>query len=125
MGHVFGDIYDIASRVKEIDPALSLSFISEKKQYQLKRNNHHVMYIPLGQLDYRVLTTLRKGDLVNRGIDEIIRELERSEEEAERRKAKQLQNIIEDITLDKFNQIMGIKTHRIGHWREANGKRMV
>lgn len=110
---VFGDIYAIASRVKEIDPALTLSYVGRGK-YQVKRNNHLIMSVPHKELDSRILEKLRKGDLQRRRLEDIIYEMERSEDEAERRRAKELSNTVESITLDQYDKLLGIRHYALG-----------
>jgi len=112
-----GDIYDIGSRVKDIDPALSISFDYKKEKYKVSRDDKHIMYVDVGELDARVLTKLRKNDLARRRLIDFIYELERSEDEEERRRAKELSNKIEEITLDKYDRIAGIPHYACGHWR--------
>jgi len=112
--YVIGDIFDIGGRVKNIDPTLSLSF--DRKRYQIKRNNTHIMYINHDELDSRVLTKLMKNDLTRRRMEDITLELERSEDEFERRKTKEMQNRIDDITLDNYDRMVGISHHSCGMW---------
>jgi hypothetical protein len=123
MSYVFGDLYHIAGRVKEIDPALFIDYDQQKKKYNVKRTKqngqaHHIMSVD--RLDERILTNLRKYDLQRRGVEDLIRELEHSEDIAERRRAKQIRDTIEDITLDKFNQLIGIPQFSLGHWEGAH-----
>lgn len=115
--YIEGDMYDIASRVKDIDPALSLSLDNRRGEYELKRNETHVMFIHPGELDARVLTNLRKNDLSRRRLQDFIFELERSEDEAEQRKARELSSYVESVTLENFDSIMGIPHFSCGDWR--------
>lgn len=119
--YVVGDIYDIASRVKDIDPALSLSFNKEKGKYELRRvmgprGNFFIMYIKPGELDERVLVHLKKNDLRRRNLDDYIRELEQSEDIRERQQARELSNRIEDVTLDRYNKLVGIPQFACGYF---------
>lgn len=109
---VFGDIYNIESRVKEYDPALSISYDEKTRKYTVSRGRHNIMEV--GALDARVLARLRKGDLQRRRLEDFIRELEHSEDMAEKARAGELRNIIESATLDQYDQIMGIKHFALG-----------
>lgn len=114
--HVFGDVFDIASRVREIDPALVLSFDNNAKKHKLHRNGKLVMTINHGELDARVLTQLHENDLHRIRLYDYILKLERSEEAAERRRAKEIRDKIEDVALDKYDRIVGIPHYTCGHW---------
>lgn len=110
--YVFNDMYNIAGRVKEIDPALTISYDRAKREYHVMRNRHRVMTVK--QLDERVLTKLRWGDLQRRSLEAFIRELEHSEDELERRKARELSNTVESLSLDYFDRIVGIPHYSLG-----------
>ena len=112
--HLFGDLYDIGSRVKDIDPALSVFFDRQVMKYRVMRGKYQVMTVALGELDERVLRKLRKNDLHRRRIQEFIYELERSEDEYERRQARELSNKIESISLENFDRIAGIPHFSLG-----------
>lgn len=123
MNYLFGDIYDIQSRAKEIDPALFIEYDRTKRKYHVKRTKrngqaHHIMSVD--RLDARILTALRKNDLQRRRLEDFIRELEHSEDEAERRRARHLSNVIEDVALDQFDRIAGISHFHMGNWRWKN-----
>lgn len=114
MNRVPGDIFDIATRIKNIDPELELNLNRDTDQYTVTRRGRHIMSIELGELDARVLTKLRKNDLTRRRLMDFILELERSEEDAEKQKAKELRNFIEAATLDQYDRIVGIPTFALG-----------
>lgn len=121
--YVFGDTFNISGRVKDIDPALFIEYDQANRKYHVKRTKrngqaHHIMSVD--KLDARILTTLRKGDLQRRSLEEFIRELEHSEDEQERQKAKELSNTIESMTLEQFDRIVGIPHYSVGHWRDKN-----
>jgi len=111
-----GDMFDIASRVKDIDPALSLSLDRERGQYEIKRNETHVAYVEPKDLHAGVLIKLRKNDLARRRLMDFIYELEKSEDDAEKRKLNNLRNKLESITLDNYDNIVGIPHFSCGHW---------
>ena len=106
---MFGDIYNIGGRVKEIDPALQISWDERERLYRVCRGKHQVMTVPTGKLDNRVLMALREGDLHRfRRLEDYIEILEAREAEAERRKEQEMSDHIEAATLDKYNKIQGI-----------------
>lgn len=112
--YVPGDMFDIASRVKDIDPALDLSFDFRKKVYILTENGRKVMTIKPGELDARILLKIREGDLNRRRLQDFILELERSEDEHERQRARELQSHVESMTLDNYNKLVGIPQFALG-----------
>ena len=105
---IFGDICNIQGRLKELDPALSLSFNHQKMKYTITRGKHHVMTLNPGELDARVLTRLRENDLHRQRLEDYIYKLEQSELEHERRQARELSNKLEAISLENFDRIAGI-----------------
>ena len=111
---LFNDLYNIQERVKEIDPLLTLSFDRQKLKYIVTRGTHRVMTVPVGQLDARVLRKLRENDLHRRRLQDYISELENSELEFERKKARELSNHIESASLDHFDHIAGISHYSVG-----------
>lgn len=110
---MFGDLCSMKSRVREIDPALSISYTGGGK-YEMKRGPHYVMTLDHSELDSRLLERLRKNDLQRRRLEDIIYDMERSEDEMERRKAKDMSNTIEAMTLDRFDRISGIQHFAVG-----------
>lgn len=109
---VFNDLYYIEESVKEYDPLLSITYDEKTRKYTLWRNQHNVMSVD--RLDVRVLRTLRKNDLHRRKLEDYIRELEASEDESERCRAREISSRIEDISLDKFDYMMGIRHFNLG-----------
>lgn len=112
--YLFGDLYNIGERVKEIDPLLSISFDQRKSKYIVTRGRHRVMAVDVGELDERILRKLREHDLHRRRLQDFIYELEQSENEFERRRARELSNQIEAITLDNYDRIVGIPHYNLG-----------
>lgn len=117
MNYVEGDTMNIAQGIREIDPLLSLSLDYKRGKFEIKRNNTHVMYVDPGELDNRVLVKLRKNDLARRRLMDYILELERSEDEAEKRRANEYRSKIESITLDHYDRIVGIPHFSCGSWK--------
>lgn len=114
MNYVEGDLFDIRSRVKDIDPLLTLSLNRDEERYEIHRNGRMVMTIKPGQLDARVLIQLRKNDLTRRRLEDYIRELEQAEDELERKQARALRNKIESMTLDNYDRLVGIPHFALG-----------
>ena len=111
---LFNDLYFIQERAKEIDPLLEITFDRREFKYKVTREKHQVMTVEPGQLDARVLHTLRKNDLHRRRLQDYIWELEQSELEHERRRARELSNQIEAASLDKFDRVAGISHFNVG-----------
>lgn len=112
---MFGDIHNIGGRVKELDPALQISWDERERLYRVCRGKHQVMTVPAGKLDNRVLMALREGDLHRfRRLEDFIEILEAREAEEERRKERELSNHVESVYLDNFDQLEGIKHFSVG-----------
>jgi len=65
------DVYDMARRVREYDNSLFLVFNTKSQKYELhsldNKGNTFCATIPYDQLDARLETLIRKGDIRNRG----------------------------------------------------------
>lgn len=118
--YVEGDLFDIGSRVKDIDPLLSLSLNRDEGRYEIHRQDRMVMAVKPGCLNAGVLVQLRKNDLTRRRLEDYILELERAEDEYERKRAKGLRNKMESMALDNFDKIVGIPHFACGHWGGDN-----
>ena len=105
---LFGDIYNIGERVKEIDPLLSISFDRRIYKYRVTRGRRQVAMLSPGELDERLLKRLRENDLHRQRLEDYIYKLEQSELEHERRQARELSNKLEAISLENFDRIAGI-----------------
>ena len=111
---LFGDLYNIGSRVKEIDPALSITFDRRIFKYRVTRGRHQVAMLNPGELDERLLKRLRENDLHRQRLEDYIYKLEQSELEHERRKARELSNQLEAISLESFDRAAGIPHYSLG-----------
>ena len=84
---ITNDVYNIAKRVREYDDSLFIVFNTKSQKYELhsldNKGNTFCMTIPYNQLDARIETLIRKGDIRNRGM-EIWREMEHHNEQLER-----------------------------------------
>ena len=108
------DIYNIGERVKEIDPLLSISFDQRIFKYRVTRGKHQVAMLNPGELDERLLKRLRENDLHRQRLEDYIYKLEQSELEHERRKARELSNQLEAISLENFDRAAGIPHYSLG-----------
>ena len=106
--YLFNDLYNIGERVKEIDPLLSISFDRRILKYRVMRGKHQVAMLSPGELDERLLKRLRENDLHRQRLEDYIYKLEQSELEQERRKARELSNKLEDISLENFDRVAGV-----------------
>ncbi len=111
---LFGDVFYLKERLKEFDPLLSIEFDRKVFKYRITRGKHQVMTLDPGELDSRVLTRLRENDLHRQRVEDYIYKLEQSELEYERRQARELSNKLEDISLENFNRVAGIKQFSMG-----------
>ena len=111
---VFGDVCNLQGRLKELDPALSLSFNHQSMKYTITRGKHHVMTLNPGELDERVIRRLRENDLHRQRLEDYIYKLEQSELEHERRRARELSNRIESLSLENFDRVAGISHYSLG-----------
>ena len=111
---LFGDLYNIGERVKEIDPLLSISFDRSINKYRVTRSRRQIATINPGELDERLLTRLRENDLHRQRLEDYIYKLEQSELAHERAQARELSNRLESITIENFDRIAGITHHHVG-----------
>ena len=111
---LWGDLYNMESRIKQFDPALSIAFDETRFKYLVTRGGNQIMTVEADELDERVLLKLRKNDLHRRRLQDFIYELEQSEDEYERRKARELSNHLESVSLENFDRIAGIPHYSVG-----------
>lgn len=109
---VFGDLYGIEKRAQELDPEIRIAYKEKTKKYNVSRNSYNIMEVDA--LDERVIRALRKGDLQRRSVEDYIRELENSEDAAERSEARAMANKIRSITLENLDRMMDIKHFSLG-----------
>jgi len=86
---VFSDTYNISRRVKQYDKSMFVVFNTKTQKYEIhsleNKGYTHCATIPYNQLDARVETILRRGDIRNRG-HEIWREMEEHNERLEKQR---------------------------------------
>ena len=114
---LFGDLYNIGERVKAIDPLLSISFDRRILKYRVTRGRRQVAMLNPGELDERLLKRLRENDLHRQRLEDYIYRLEQSELEQERRRARELSNQLESISLENFDRVAGIPHYSLGGWK--------
>lgn len=88
------DLFDIASRVKEIDPRYEIYFETETQKFALWANGKRQLVFPFENLDERALLHTRKTRVEN--ADEIIREIDLYNEKHETERADRVRDKIED-----------------------------
>ena len=88
------DLYDIALRVKEIDPRYEIYFETEFQKFKLWAEWKRQLTIPFENLDERVLVYTRKTRVEN--VEEVIKEIDSSNEKHENDRIVRVQDKIED-----------------------------
>jgi hypothetical protein len=82
----------IPERLEEIDPSIFIVFNVKRDIYELhsldNKGNTFCFNIPYRRLDSRVIALFRKGDLKNRSIKEILREVDIHNELMEKREQR-------------------------------------
>lgn len=96
--NIKNDLYDISSRIKEIEENYSIKYDTEKEKYLLFRNGKYQLAFPFKHLDARALdyaweTRLENLDYMLKKVDRHNAELQRKEilkahDEIENRAAK-------------------------------------
>lgn len=99
---IVGDVYEIESRLLEIDPELMLSFNRENGNYNVYHKNQFVMEWPR-PLDARLLVHMRKID-IRRGYDPL-KEIDDHNEKLEKSIDRDRFNHIEAVAKDYHRQI--------------------
>jgi len=83
---VKSDVFDIADRIKEVDERYRLRYNADKSRFEVYlRGGDEIAVTWCGPLDARLVTKLRETHVRRR--EALLREIERSEEQA-RRKAE-------------------------------------
>ena len=79
------DVFDVADRIKEVDERYLLFYNLDQSRFEvrLKGDEGNVAVTWSGPLDARLVTKLRETHVRRR--DELIKEIERSEEEARKK----------------------------------------
>lgn len=85
---IYSDLYDISSRLKEIDEGYELFFNPPKNRFEVHSAFGLEVVVPYRQLDARTLTHVRKTRISNR--QKIVDEIERENRKAEEQKRKEI-----------------------------------
>jgi len=88
------DLFDIASRVKEIDPRYEIYFETESQKFTLWAEGKRQLTLPFENLDERALVYTRKTRIEN--MEEVIKEIDSSNEKHENDRLVRVQDKIED-----------------------------
>ncbi len=88
------DLFDIASRVKEIDPRYEIYFETESQKFTLWAEGKRQLTFPFENLDERALVYTRKTRVEN--MEEVIKEIDSSNEKHENDRLVRVQDKIED-----------------------------
>ena len=88
------DLFDIASRVKEIDPRYEIYFETESQKFTLWAEGKRQLTLPFENLDERALVYTRKTRIEN--MEEVIEEIDSSNEKHENDRLVRVQDKIED-----------------------------
>lgn len=100
---LFGDLYNIEGRIKEISSTLSIIFDNKDFVYKVLNNGEQVMTVPAGELDSRLLLKLRKNNLRRQRLQDYIYQIEQAELEKEKREERHFSNEIQSATLDRIS----------------------
>ncbi len=87
-------LFDIASRVKEIDPRYEIYFETETQKYTLWADGKRQLTFPFENLDERAVLYARKTRVEN--AEEIIREIDSCNEKHENERVGRVLDKIED-----------------------------
>ena len=88
------DLFDIASRVKEIDPRYEIYFETESQKFTLWAEGKRQLTLPFENLDERALVYTRKTRIEN--MEEVIKEIDSGNEKHEKDRLVRVQDKIED-----------------------------
>ena len=97
---ITNDVLDIASRLKEIDPRYEVYRNLNKHRFEIHADGALQIAVPFGKLDERTLSLVRETRLEN--ADELLRRLEKQNEQAERRKL----NDVRDRVMAKVEEVL-------------------
>ncbi len=88
------DLFDIASRIKEIDPRYEIFFETEAQKFTVWANGKRQLTLPFENLDERAILYTRKTRVEN--VEEIIREIDSYNEKHENERVERVRDKIED-----------------------------
>lgn len=88
------DVFDIASRLREINKDFRVYFDTDRQKFIVMRNNVLELIFPFEELDERAIKHARYTSVQN--IEKIIYDLEKENKQAEQDSLKKAQNKVED-----------------------------
>ena len=88
------DLFDISSRVKEIDEKYGIVYDDEKRRFELTRDGVHNAVIPYDRLDERTLRFVKYTRFDN--AENVLNDIDRHNAEIERQNVKKMQDRVED-----------------------------
>lgn len=88
------DLFDIASRIKEIDTRYEIFFETETQKFTVWANGKRQLTLPFENLDERAILYTRKTRVEN--VEEIIREIDSYNEKHENERVERVRDKIED-----------------------------
>lgn len=94
------DVFDVADRLKEIDPNYTLHYSTSKKKYELRGKNGELLILfPYDAIDNRMIVHARRTRVER--CAEIIREMD----EINRKEQEKRQKELENDALDRLKEI--------------------
>lgn len=88
------DLYDIAARLREIDPSYGLVFNTENQRFEVTARGMTVLVLPFENLDERTLERVYYTRADN--AEEVIKDLDKDNEALEKEKVKSAQDRLEN-----------------------------
>ncbi len=88
------DLFDISSRLKEIDPSYEVYFETELQKFTLWARGKRQLVFPFENLDARALTHTRKTRVER--IDELIKEIDLGNEKYQNGRLSKVKDKFED-----------------------------
>lgn len=88
------DLFDIETRLREIDPSYGIVFNTESNKFEVTKEGETVLRLPFESLDERTLRHVIYTRWDN--IERVTEDLDRSNEELARDRLKRAQDDLED-----------------------------
>lgn len=97
---ITADLYDISSRIKEIDDSYSILYDTEKDAYKLYQRGVYQLTFPYKSLDARAIKYAYETRIEN--LDNIIKELDRHNEKVNEKCVKNAHDEFENKATELF-----------------------
>lgn len=91
---ITNDLFDISSRVKEIDPAYEIYFETDLQKFTLWAKGRRQLVFPYENLDERAIVRTRKTRVEN--IDELVKEIDSGNERYQNGRLNKVKDKFED-----------------------------